>query len=152
MKLSDMFSTLAENARTYEKRVAEWQDDLNSRNDEMLASARKWQETALQRQDEMNRQFRGYFEEAGENVRNQWQAMQNAWEEQFEKIREKGEEMRAAALKLGHLPEWAEAYAAQMVGFAQKMQDEAANAIAAATEAKSQGQGKAPRGKGTKDA
>ena len=47
MKLSDMFSTLAENARTYEKRVAEWQDEMNSRNDEMMASARKWQETAM---------------------------------------------------------------------------------------------------------
>ena len=138
MRLSDMFSTLAENARTYEKRVTEWQDNMSSRNDEMMASARKWQETAMQRQDEMNRQFQNYFEEAGENVRNQWQVMQTAWEEQFQKMRDKGEEMRAAAMKSGHLPEWTEAYAAQMVGFAQKMQDEAANAIAVATEAKGQ--------------
>ncbi|MFC3168990.1 MULTISPECIES: hypothetical protein [Paracoccus] len=136
MRLSDMFSTLADNARTYEKRVAEWQDEMTARNDEMMASARKWQETAMQRQDEMNRQIRGYFEEAGENVRNQWQVMQTAWEDQFQKMREKGEEMRAQATKSGHFPEWAEAYAAQMVGFAQKMQDEAANAIAAATEAR----------------
>ncbi|GHG28739.1 MULTISPECIES: hypothetical protein [Paracoccus] len=145
MKLSDMFSTLAENARTYEKRVAEWQDEMTSRNDEMMNSARKWQETAMQRQDEMNRQMRGYFEEAGENVRNQWQAMQSAWEDQFQKMREKGEEMRAAAMKSGNLPEWAEAYAAQMVGFAQKMQDEAANAIAAATEARGKSKGKGSR-------
>lgn len=139
MKLSDMFSTLAENARTYEKRVAEWQDEITSRNDEMMASARKWQETAVERQDEMNRQIRGYFDEAGENVRNQWQTMQTAWEDQFQKMRDKAEEMRAAALKTGKLPEWAEAYAAQMVGFAQKMQDEAANAVAAATEARGKG-------------
>jgi hypothetical protein len=145
MKLSDMFSTLAENARTYEKRVAEWQDEMTSRNDEMMNSARKWQETAMQRQDEMNRQMRGYFEEAGENVRNQWQAMQSAWEDQFQKMREKGEEMRAAATKSGNLPEWTEAYAAQMVGFAQKMQDEAANAIAAATEARGKSKGKGSR-------
>lgn len=145
MRLSDMFSTLAENARTYEKRVAEWQDEMSSRNDEMMASARKWQETAMQRQDEMNRQFRGYFDEAGENVRSQWQTMQSAWDEQFQKMREKGEEMRVAATKSGHFPEWAEAYAAQMVGFAQKMQDEAANAIAAATEAKG------AKAKGSKD-
>ena len=62
MRLSDMFSTLAENARTYEKRVAEWQDEMNSRNDDMMSGARKWQETAMQRQDEMNRQIRGYFD------------------------------------------------------------------------------------------
>lgn len=147
MKLSDMFSTLAENARTYEKRVAEWQDEMTSRNDEMMASARKWQETAMQRQDEMNRQIRGYFDQAGESVRNQWQAMQTAWDEQFQKMRERGEEMRAQAMKSGNFPEWAEAYAAQMVGFAQKVQDEAANAIAAATEARGKG-----KGKGAKDA
>lgn len=140
MKLSDMFSTLAENARTYEQRVTEWQG-MTGQNNEMMNSARKWQETAMQRQEDMNRQIRGYFEEAGENVRQQWQTMQSAWEDQFQKMREKGEEMRAAAKKSGHFPEWAEAYAAQMVGFAQKMQDEAANAIAAATEAQGQDKG-----------
>lgn len=136
MKLSDMFSTLAENARMFEKRAAEWQDEMSSRNDDMAASVRKWQETAMQRQEEMNQQIRGYFEEAGENVRNQWQSMQSAWEEQFQKMKEKGEEMRASAMKSGQFPDWAEAYAAQMVSFAQKMQDEASNAIAAATEAR----------------
>ncbi|MCT4332420.1 hypothetical protein MU516_06015 [Paracoccus sp. YLB-12] len=139
MKLSDMFSTLAENARTFEQRAAEWQDDMSARNDEMMAGARKWQETALQRQDELNAQMRGYFEEANENVRTQWQTMQSAWEEQFQKMREKGEEMREQALKSGHFPDWAEAYAAQMVAFAQKMQDEASTAIAAATEARAKG-------------
>lgn len=139
MKLSDMFATLADNARVFEKRAAEWQGDMTARNDEMMASARKWQETAVQRQDEMNSQMRGYFEEAGENVRNQWQTMQTAWEDQFQKMREKGDEMRAAAMKSGNFPDWAEAYAAQMVSFAQKMQDEASNAIAAATEARGKG-------------
>ena len=148
MRLSDMFSTLAENARTYEKRVAEWQDEMTSRNEDMMASARKWQEAALQRQDEMNRQIRSYFDEAGETVRHQWQTMQSAWEEQFQKMRERGEEMRAQAMKSGQLPEWAEAYAAQMVSFAQKMQDEAANAIAAATEAR----GKGTSGRGDRNA
>ena len=139
MKLSDMFSTLAENARMFEKRAAEWQDEVTARNDEMMASARKWQETAVQRHDEMNKQIRGYFEEAGENVRNQWQTMQSSWETQFQQMREKGEEMRTAAMKGGNFPDWAEAYAAQMVSFAQKMQDEASNAIAAATEARAKG-------------
>lgn len=136
MKLSDMFATLAENARVFEKRAAEWQDEMSSKNEEMMAGARKWQETAMQRQEEVNQQMRGYFEQAGDNVRNQWQTMQSAWEDQFQKMREKGDEMRAAAVKSGHFPDWAEAYAAQMVAFAQKMQDEASTAIAAATEAR----------------
>lgn len=136
MKLSEMFATLAENARSFEKRAAEWQDEMTSKNEDMMSSARKWQEAAMQRQDEMNKQMRSYFDQAGENVRNQWQTMQSAWEDQFQKMREKGEEMRSAAMKSGHFPDWAEAYAAQMVSFAQKMQDEASNAIAAATEAR----------------
>ena len=136
MKLSDMFAQLAENARSFEKRASEWQDEMNSRNDEMMASARKWQETAMQRQDEMNQQMRSYFEGAGEQVRTQWQTMQSAWEDQFAQMQKKGEDMRQSAMKGGYFPDWAEAYAAQMVAFAQKMQDEASNAMAAATEAR----------------
>ena len=136
MKFSDMFATLADNARRMEERAAEWQNQMNVKNDEMMASTRKWQETALQRQDVMNAQMRSYFEEAGENVRGQLQVMQSAWEEKFQKMREKSEEMREQAMKGGHFPDWAEAYAAQMVSFAQRMQDEASNAIAAATEAR----------------
>ncbi len=136
MKLSDMFAQLAENARTFEKRAEEWQNELSSRNEELMASARKWQETAKQRQEELNKQMQRYFEEAGEKVREQWKTMQTSWEEQFEQLRKKGEEMREQAKKGGYLPDWAEAYAAQMVSFAQKMQDEAANAMAAATEAR----------------
>lgn len=139
MKLSDMFSAMAENARHYEQRVSDWQDQLSARNDEMMASARKWQDSAMQRQEEMNRQIRGYFEQAGETMRSQWQSMQTAWEEQFQNMRAKGEEMRESAKASGHFPDWAEAYAAQMVGFAQKMQDEAASAIAAATAARDKG-------------
>ncbi|MFV0384761.1 hypothetical protein [Paracoccus sp. (in: a-proteobacteria)] len=142
MKLSDMFSTLAENARAFEKRASEWQDELSARNEDMMAGMRKWQETAMQRQEEVNAQVRSYFEDAGENVRTQWQSMQSAWEDQFKALHDKGEEMRDAAMKSGHFPDWAEAYAAQMVAFAQKMQDEASNAIAAATEARAKTGGK----------
>lgn len=138
LKLSDMFSSLAENARSFEKRVGEWQEQMASRNDDMLDGARKWQEAAKQRQEELNKQIQTFMDEANENVRSQWQVMQTAWEEQFEKMRQKGEEMRTAAnnLKGNEFADWTEAYAAQMVAFAQKMQDEAANAIAAATEAR----------------
>lgn len=138
MKLSDMFTNLAENARSFEKRVGEWQEQMNSKNDDMMDSARKWQDAAMQRQDEMNKQMQSFMDDASENVRSQWEVMQSAWEEQFQKMRGKGEEMRTAAnnLKGGDFADWTEAYAAQMVAFAQKMQDEAANAIAAATEAR----------------
>lgn len=136
MKLSEMFSHLAENARSFEQRAAEWQDQMTARNDDMMAGIRKWQETAMERQDEMNKQMQAHFEQAGENARKQWEAMQGTWEEQFQKMREKGEEMREAALKGGYLPDWAEAYAAQMVSAAQKMQDEAGKAIAVATQEK----------------
>lgn len=136
MKLSDMFSSLAENARSFEAQVREWQDQLTSRNSDMLDSARKWQETTMQRQEEMTRQMQTYFDEAGENVKSQWETMQKSWDEQFRKMQERGEEMRDAAKKSGNFPDWAEAYAAQMVSAAQKMQHEAADAIAAAAEAR----------------
>ncbi|SIS66822.1 hypothetical protein [Paracoccus saliphilus] len=142
MKLSDMFSSLAENARSFEERVSEWQEQMNAQGDDMMASARKWQEATMQRQEELNKQMQGYFDEAGENVRTQWETMQSAWEEQFQTMQKKGEEMRASAMKSGNFADWAEAYAAQMVTFAQKMQDEAANAIAAATEARGKSDGK----------
>lgn len=137
MKLSDMFTNLAENARSFEKRVGEWQEQMNSRNEDMLDGARKWQEMAQQRQEEMNQQMQKFMDEANENVRSQWQVMQTSWEEQFQKMHLKGDEMRKAANNLQgkDFADWTEAYAAQMVAFAQKMQDEAANAIAAATEA-----------------
>ncbi len=134
MKLSDMFAQLAENARSFEQRAAEWQDEMTK--GDAMAGFRKWQETAMQRQDEMNKQIQAHFEQAGENARKQWEAMQGVWEEHFQMMRQKGEEMREAAMKGGYLPDWAEAYAAQMVSFAQKMQDEAGKAVAAATEAK----------------
>lgn len=146
MKLSDMFSTLAENARSFEQRAAEWQEEMNARNGDLMAGFRKWQESAVQRQDDLNKQMQAHFEQAGENARKQWEAMQGVWEEQLQKMRDKGEEMREAAMKGGYLPDWAEAYAAQMVSLAQKMQDEAASAIASATEARAKG----PKGGSTR--
>lgn len=138
MKLSNMFATLAENARLFEERASQWQEDAATRNEEMMSNVRKWQESAVQRQDQLNKQMRGYLDDAGENVRNQWQSMQNAWEDQFEKVKAKADEMRDAAKKMqgGDFADWSEAYAAQMVGLAQKIQDEASNAIASATEAR----------------
>lgn len=147
MKLSDMFATLAENAKLYEERVNEWQNDFSARSEEAMANARKWQETALKQQDEINQQIRSYFDEASENARGQWQVMQSAMEEQFEKMRAKGEEMRDAAGKFqgSDVTKWGEAYAAQMVGFAQRMQDEAAKAVASVSEMQSKASGGAKK-------
>ncbi|MBM3605813.1 MAG: hypothetical protein FJX25_14040 [Alphaproteobacteria bacterium] len=143
MKMSDMLATLAENARIFEERMGAWQAEMSKNSENAMEQARKWQETAVQRQEEVNRQMSSYMESASEQVRNQWQQMQAAWESQFEKMRQQGEEMRANAMKMTGgaegkgFADWAEAYAAQMVAFSQKMQGEAANAIATATEARS---------------
>lgn len=142
MKMSDMLATLAENARIFEERMGAWQAEMSKNSEDAMEQARKWQETTVQRQEEVNRQLRTYMEGASEQVRNQWQQMQTTWETQFEKLRQQGEEMRANASKMTGgvegkgFADWSEAYAAQMVAFAQKMQGEAANAIASATEAR----------------
>lgn len=140
MKLSDMFSSLAENARMFEERSASWQSEMAARNDEMMAGIRKWQESAAERQEQMQRQMKEYFDQAGDQARAQWENMQKSWEDQFAAMKARGEEMRESASKMkgGDFAAWSEAYAAQMVGFAQKMQDEATNAIARATEARAE--------------
>lgn len=143
MKMSDMFAMLAENARTFEERMNALQDEMSKNSENAMEHARQWQASAMERQEEVNRQIRTHMENANEQVREQWQKMQSGWEAQYEKMRAQGEEMRAAAMKVAGgkdgqgMADWAEAYAAQMVGFAQKVQAEAAEAIAKATEARS---------------
>ncbi|MFC0199077.1 hypothetical protein [Paracoccus rhizosphaerae] len=141
MKLSDMLTALADNTRNFEERMEAWQAAMTKNSEEAMDQARKWQESAMQRQEEMNRQIRAHMEGTSDTVRSQWQQMQQAWESQFETLQKQGEEMRTNAMKMGGtdgkgFADWAEAYAAQMVGFAQKMQSEAASAIATATEAR----------------
>lgn len=138
MKLSDMFSSLAENARAFEERSATWQSELTARNDEMMSGIKKWQDSATERQDQMQKQMKDYFDQAGDGARNQWETMQKSWEDQLSAMKARGDEMRTSASKMkgGDFAAWSEAYAAQMVSFAQKMQDEATNAIASATEAR----------------
>lgn len=142
MKFSDMFAMLAQNARVFEERMGAWQTEMTKNSEEAMEQARKWQEGAAQRQEEVNQQIRAHMEQASEQVRNQWTQMQSTWESQFDKLRQQGEEMRSAAMKAGDgkggsgFADWSEAYAAQMVSFAQKMQGEAANAIVRATEAR----------------
>lgn len=147
MKMSDMFAMLAENARSFEERMGAWQAEMSKSSESAMQQARDWQESAAKRQEEVNQQIRAHMETAGEQVRAQWQKMQAGWEEQFEKMRAQGEEMRSAAMKMPGgqdgqgFADWAEAYAAQMVSFAQKIQGEAAEAIARATEARAKKKG-----------
>ena len=147
MKMSDMFAMLAQNARVFEERMGAWQAEMSKNSEEAMEQARKWQESAVERQEEVNQQLRSHMEQASEQVRSQWTQMQSAWESQFERMRQQGEEMRAAAMNMSGgkdsagFADWAEAYAAQMVAFAQKMQGEAADAIAKATEARSKRSG-----------
>ncbi|MDF3605702.1 hypothetical protein PE067_05785 [Paracoccus sp. DMF-8] len=138
MKLSDLFTNLADGARTMETRVKKWQEELEAKNSDMMESARRWQADAANRQEDLQKKIQGYLDDASENVRSQWGQMQKGWEEQVAQTRAKAEEMRAkaAAMNAEDNADWFEAYAATMVNFAQKMQDEASNAVAAATEAR----------------
>lgn len=142
MKLSDMLSSLAENARMFEERSADWQSEMSARNEEMLSGIRKWQASAVERQDDLSKQMGEYMDSAGDTLKTQWQQMQTNWETQFEQMKKQGDEMREVAQKAAGgkegkgFSEWAEAYATQMTSFAQKMQAEAAKAITTATEAR----------------
>lgn len=138
MKLSDLFTNMAEGARSLEERVKEWQTDLEAKNADMVESARRWQADAAKRQGELQQRIQGYMDDASENVRSQWGNMQKGWDEQVAQMKAKGEEIRAkaAAMSAEDTADWYEAYAANLVNYAQKMQDEASTAVAAAAEAR----------------
>ena len=142
MKLSDMFSNLARNAEELEKRVAKWQEDLGNRNDDLMSNARKWRDQAGQRQADLNEKVKGYFDDANEQVKAQWEKAKSDWDGEVAKMQAKGEEMRQAASNMQEddMADWTEAYAANMVAYAQQVQDEASNAVAAATEARAKAQ------------
>ncbi|RJL01825.1 hypothetical protein D3P06_12080 [Paracoccus aestuarii] len=142
MILPEMLKMLTNNARQFQERMAEWQAAMAEGQDKAMEQARQWQAQAMQQQQEVNARLMDQMEGAGEAMQAQWQQMQKAWEDQFATMQKQGEEMRAKALsatggKGGNaFADWAETYAAQMVAFTQKMQGEAANAIATATEAR----------------
>ncbi|MDB6181497.1 hypothetical protein [Paracoccus fistulariae] len=138
MKLSEMFSSLARNAQDFEKRLDEWQKDLSNRGDELKASAKQWYESAEQRQKELDAEINTYFEDASEQVKSQWNKAKADWDVEVAKIRAKGEEMRQAAKDMHEedVADWSEAYAANMVSYAQQVQEEASKAVAAAAEAR----------------
>lgn len=149
MILPDMLKTLTDNARQFQDRLTEWQAAMAKGQEEAMEQARKWQSSAMQQQQEVNAQIVAQMEGASETMKGQWQQMQKAWEDQFAAMQKQGEEMRAKAMSAtggsgsSAFADWTETYAAQMVAFTQKMQGEAANAIATATEARGKGSKKA---------
>lgn len=138
MKLSDLLTGLADNARVFETRVKKWQDDLEAKGDELMASAKRWQENAKARQEDLDKQIQGYLADASENVRTQWAQMQGGWDAQVSQTRAKAQELKARAetMQAEDYADWSEAYAATMVKYAQQIQDEASTAVAAAAEAR----------------
>lgn len=139
MMLPDMLKMLTDNARQFQDRLTEWQAAMAESQDKAMEQARQWQAQAMQQQQEVNARLMAQMEGAGEAMQAQWQQMQKTWEDQFAAMQKQGEEMRArmgGAPGGGAFADWAETYAAQMVAFTQKMQGEAAKAIATATEAR----------------
>lgn len=138
MKLSDMFASLSRNAQEFEKRAAKWQEDLGNRSEEMIEGAKSWFANAQKRDEDLQAQVKDYFNDASEQVRAQWTAAKTEWDGEVAKLKAKGEEVRkkAETMHAEDTADWYEAYAANMVAYAQQVQDEAANAVAAANEAR----------------
>ena len=149
MILPDMLKTLTENARQFQERLTEWQAAMAKGQEEAMEQARQWQAQAMQQQEEVNGRIKAQMAGASEAMQAQWQQMQKTWEDQFAAMQKQGEEMRTKAMSGtggsggNAFADWSETYAAQMFAFTQKMQGEAAKAIATATEARGKGGKKA---------
>lgn len=139
MKLSDLLSSLASNARTFEGQMDDWQKAMSAKGDELMAKVKDWQDTADQRSDALANQFKGYMDGADDNLKGQWDKLQKGFETQMAAARKQADEWRAEAEKRGaeSTADWYEAYAANMVAVAKRAEDEATKAIAAAAEARS---------------
>lgn len=138
MKLSEMFATLAKNAQDMESRVSEWEKDLNSKSGELLGNAKTWLASAQKRDEELKAKVADYMKDANEQVKAQWAKTQADWDSEVARLQAKASEARekATQMQAQQAADWYEAYAAQMVAYAQRVQDEASNAVAAATKAR----------------
>lgn len=138
MKLSDMFASLSRSAQDFEKRIDVWQADLSKKGNELAENARKWREDAEKRQSDLNDQITKYFDDADDKVKAQWEQAKTEWDGQIATLRTKAEDVRKKAVSMNaeDTADWYEAYAANMVSYAQQVQDEASNAVAAAAEAR----------------
>lgn len=138
MKLSDMFASLSRGAQDMEKRMGEWEKDLSQRGSEWWESGKQWLAEAQKREDAIADQMKGYVDQASEQVKAQWAKAQKDWDAEVVRVKGMADNLRADAAKLTatERAEWSEAYAAQMVNFAQKMQEQAGKAIAEAAQAR----------------
>ena len=118
--------------------MGEWEQDLSKRGAEWMESGKQWLAEAQKRDDEIAAQMKGYVDQASDTVKAQWTKAQQDWDAEVVRVRGMAEKLRAdaAAMTTNERAEWAEAYAAQMVNFAQKMQEEAGKAVAEAGQAR----------------
>ncbi len=138
MKLSEMFASLSRGAQDLEQRMGEWEKDFSQRSAEWVESGKQWLADAQKRDDEMTAQLKGYVDQSSEQVKMQWAKAQKDWDAEADRVRGMADSLRADAARMSanERAEWSEAYAAQMVNFAQKMQEQAGKAIAEAAEAR----------------
>jgi hypothetical protein len=138
MKLSDMFANLSRSAQDLEGRVSKWESELNAKSDELLENAKAWLASAQKRDDELKAKAVNYLNSANEQVKAQWAQTQAGWEAEFARVKAKASEARskAEAMQAQDAADWYEAYATHMVSFAQRVQEEASNAVAGAAKAR----------------
>lgn len=138
MKLSDLFASLSKSAQDLEARAAEWEGQLRNRGDQLVDDAKKWLASAQERDDELRAKTTSYLNDASEQVKAQWAKTQSEWDAEFVRLKARAEEAqkKAQTMQSKELADWYEAYAAHMVSFAERVQQQASNAVAGAAKAR----------------
>ena len=138
MSLSDLLTSLADNARKFETQLDAWNKSLTAQGDEILAKTKEWQKTSERHSEEWTAQFKAYAEGIDGDLKSRWAKLQSDAEAQVEVARKRAEEWRAEAEKKDAETRatWYEAYAANLAAIAQRSEEEASKAIAAAADAR----------------
>ena len=138
MKLSDLLQSLTEGTRKFEAQLDEWSKDMAVKSDALMAKAEAWQKSADQRSKEWADQLTAYSNGVDAELKSEWTKLQTNVDTQVDTWRKQASDWRAEAEKKDAetAAKWYEAYAANMVAYAQQIQDEAANAVAAANAAR----------------
>ncbi len=138
MKLSTMLSDLAKRSRDLEKQADAWSKQLDKEGKKLSASLQAWMDGQKAREEELKGQVAAYLSSAGEQVRSAWKEGEESWNAEVARLRQMATEAqsKAAARSKDGAADLYEAYAAHAVAFAQKAQDEASKAVAAAAEAR----------------
>lgn len=138
MKLSELLGSLSRGARDLEVSVAKWEAELDARGEQLQEQAKTWLASAQKRDEEVRAEIGKQISDASDKVKAQWAKTQADWDAEFERVKAKAAEARkkAEAMQAEDTADWYEAYAAHAVSFAQRMQAEASNAVAAAAKAR----------------